>query len=478
MKGAMAFLAGMGTGYIKSKDKEYDRARQEEKDKRDQTLFDSQMEKINQDKADRTAMKFAGETVTARPLEGPQPESAYVNGQEPAEPIGYIAGNGASARTFASQGLADANAVEQNKPEARRTRMADLAMQGNTFASTALRDNVQTEAAMGQLKEQKDLQGQREFGRSLATAAQTGGWKGAAQFATDKYNDGNTYKAEEDGKGGAILIGTGKDGKEIGRMPFQSLDEYIMFGVSRADPSKWVDYKTGRTDKVAEQANKDRDFDLREKDLKRKSEADVLRAELAQSRLSAAAKSEGAGAYWNKEADKQLIDLNTSKDEVTGKMVYDGNGAQFMQAIALDVARKNGGNTMAAVARAAEVDQALKNMAKDDPAALAQLRGKALSDATGHKPPANTPAAEAQKGVVIQKKKPAITQSGSHQPVDPMRSQIQQPQPDVAAKLRDIDSRLQLQGVAPEVRLALIAERNKISQGGLSGLGSAQRFMN
>lgn len=139
---ALAFLAGMGGGYMKSKDKEYDRSRQEKLDAQRDELHGANMRGLKRTEDDRTALKYAGETVTARPLEGPQPEAAYVGGQEPTQPIGYISGNGASARTFAGNGVgqeqATADAVQQNKPEARRTRMADLAAQGNAFAATAL----------------------------------------------------------------------------------------------------------------------------------------------------------------------------------------------------------------------------------------------------------------------------------------------------------------------------------------------------
>ena len=55
-------------------------------------------------------------------------------------------------------------------------------------------------------------------------------------------------------------------------MPFKSLEEYITFAVSRGDPMKWVDYKTGRADKATAQANTDRDFELRKKESESNSE--------------------------------------------------------------------------------------------------------------------------------------------------------------------------------------------------------------
>lgn len=261
---ALAFIAGLGGGYIKAKDKSIDQERQATKDKQDKELFDAKMGEINRDKADREDLKVAAAPATVQEMTGPQPEAAYAGlpaGQEP-KPLGYLAGNGASARQFAEKGLADAGAIEQNKPEAQRARMASLAAQGNTLAGTALRDAVQTDSAVGQLKEQKELQTHREFARGVAGSFQKG-WGGFSQFATEKFDDGNTYTPTEDGKGGAIVVSTGKDGKETGRMAFASPEEAITFAVSRADPMKWVDYKTSQGDKKVKQANEDRDFDLK-----------------------------------------------------------------------------------------------------------------------------------------------------------------------------------------------------------------------
>jgi len=421
-RGAMAFLAGMGTGYLNGEKEKEKQKRQDKLDGQQDELHTARMDEIKRTQQDRTDLQVAGAPATVREMEGPQPESAYAGlpvGQEP-KPLGYIAGNGTSARGFAEKGLADASATEQNKPEARRTRMADLAAQGNTLAGTALRDNVQTDAAIGQLKEQKELQGHREFARNIVGSFQKG-WGGFSQFATDKFDDGNIYTATEDGKGGAVIVSTGKDGKEAGRMAFASPEEAITFAVSKADPMKWVDYKTHSAEKKADQANKDRDFGLREKDLARKTEADQLRMELARERLEASKKSvpagaAGSGAYWSKDADEHIVKLNSFTNPETGRSEIDGNGAQFMQRVALDIAGKNGGNTMAAIARAAEVDQALKAMAKNDPAMLAQLRNKALADASAPRaqassaPVVTSPASTARAGISPAPAAPTPTQ--------------------------------------------------------------------
>ena len=61
----IALLAGMGAGYMNQKQKNKDSDRQDKLDKQQEDLHNAKIAEINQDKADRTAMKFAGETVTA-----------------------------------------------------------------------------------------------------------------------------------------------------------------------------------------------------------------------------------------------------------------------------------------------------------------------------------------------------------------------------------------------------------------------------
>lgn len=282
MSKALALLAGLGAGYMNGEKEKAKQARQDKLDKQQDELHTFKVDEFKRLNDERTALQTTTAPATAREMEGPQTESviaATPAGQEPA-PLGYIAGNGTSARGFAEKGLADAEATAQNKPEARRTRMADLAMQGNAFAATALRDSVQTDAAMGQLKEQTELQGHREFARNVVGSFQKG-WGGFTQFATDKFDDGNTYTATEDGKGGAVIVSTGKDGKEVGRQAFASPEEAIAFSVSKADPMQWVDYKTNAANKKADQGNKDREFILSE----RKTEIAEKQAALAEKKM-------------------------------------------------------------------------------------------------------------------------------------------------------------------------------------------------
>ena len=145
MSKAIALLAGFGAGYMNGEKDKKEQARQDAKDKREKDLFDANMADRQQIKDDRDALRTTAAPAIARAEQGPPTEAMVAQtpaGQEPAA-IGYLSGNGASAKHFATQGLAEADATAQNKPEARRTRMADLAAQGNIAASTALNSDSQ-----------------------------------------------------------------------------------------------------------------------------------------------------------------------------------------------------------------------------------------------------------------------------------------------------------------------------------------------
>ena len=282
MAKALAFLAGLGSGYLKAEDKKADEARQAERERRDNELRDLQIAQVRQGVRDREDLQAAGAPMTVTPMQGPKTaaqaasEAASFDPTQATQPqgeeLGYIAGATLpGARGFAQRGVAQEYADTQGTPEARRGRLSALAAQGNTLASTALRDeaqlraaDLQAQAAESTLKENKQLQAQREFARGVAGAIGTGGWQGFAKFATDQYNDDNQYTAIEDGKGGATVVAKGKDGKEIGRMSFASPEDAIMYSVGRADPAKWAEYKAGRDDKKAAQEAQQRGLDIQQ----------------------------------------------------------------------------------------------------------------------------------------------------------------------------------------------------------------------
>lgn len=143
---AMAFLAGMGAGYMSQQQKNIENKRQADEDKRKQDAFEMSKTEFTQKQADRTDLQTAAAPAVARAEQGPPTESMVASAaleDRPVEPIGYLSGNGPTARGFATQGAAQTNATAQNTPEAQRGRIAALAAQGNAFAQTALNNDSQ-----------------------------------------------------------------------------------------------------------------------------------------------------------------------------------------------------------------------------------------------------------------------------------------------------------------------------------------------
>ena len=439
MSGAMAFLAGMGTGYIDGKKRKQDQDRLDAKDKREQELFDMTKAEKQLVIDDRNALNVASAPATVREMEGPQPEAAYAGlpaGQEP-KPLGYIAGNGTSARGFAEKGLADASAAEQNKPGANRVRMADLARQGNTQAATALANDASIRNHTAQATIAEQTLADQTTARSIQALADFDSI-GAYVSESQADNNGGKFKGKfipsADGKT-QVFNRLNEDGTYA---PTQRVFANTPQGLTQAKEAL-AGAMTPEQRRV--QAQQIIANELAAKEAERKARHDEGTLAVAQqnantneqwrkdqaaaaretnNRLAASAKAAGAtagaGAYWSKDADEHIVKLNSFTNPETGRSEIDGNGAQFMQRVALDIAGKNGGNTMAAIARAAEVDQALKAMAKNDPAMLAQLRNKALADASAPRalapsaPVATSPASTARAGVSQAPAAPAPTQ--------------------------------------------------------------------
>ena len=101
---AISFLAGMGAGYIKAKDKALENERQAARDKREQDTFDMKKAEYDQAKTDKDELRQAAAPVTVTPEQGPPTEAQHVQAKlEDRQPdsIGYRVGNGSNAQIFA-----------------------------------------------------------------------------------------------------------------------------------------------------------------------------------------------------------------------------------------------------------------------------------------------------------------------------------------------------------------------------------------
>lgn len=195
MSKALALLAGLGAGYLNGEKEKSKQARQDKLDKQQDDLYNLKMDEMRQAQADKADLRAASAPVTVQAEAGPPTEAmvaATPAGQEPAA-IGYLAGSGTSAKKFASQGVADTYAAEQNTPNGTRTRqMAALAAQGNVLGADQLRTSgISADAGQMALDAGKRKEANEVFDTGLKTALQTSGPQGLAEFMSKSAADGN-----------------------------------------------------------------------------------------------------------------------------------------------------------------------------------------------------------------------------------------------------------------------------------------------
>ena len=503
---ALAFLAGMGGGYMKSKDKEYDRSRQEKLDAQRDELHGANMRGLKRTEDDRTALKYAGETVTARPLEGPQPEAAYVGGAEPTQPIGYISGNGASARTFAGNGVgqeqATADAVQQNKPGAWENRAANLARQGNAFAANALDF------------ENKQVSRKREDVT----------WTQAQAAYTKKLKDEGIFdaaKAMRSGDAGAVAEAFNRSGvyKIVGE-PIKTLEVRDIPGYGKVNTYNYS-FDIQKPDGTIEKVNKNShdvstaimpyeqqlEIQLKGNELtnsERKTDVSEKQAAIADRRMDylmygAAAKARsgvgGAPGVALKDRRDYLSDFSagledpkTAVDANAAAAMQQRNQTKLVQADAIFSTNAEFGTVLTAPqARAAmSLAQDPKNVRKvqDNNTGtvyeVVNVSGKQVVVGTGSLKPKEADSKTTAIEAGAEKRTPPklATQSGSHMPTDAMKTTIKQTPPDVATRIRDLDAKLQLQGVDPQIRLQWMDEKRRISGGMFGGMSSIQQPKN
>ncbi|MFZ3084026.1 hypothetical protein [Rhodoferax ferrireducens] len=121
----------MGAGYLGGKDKKLEQDRQAAQEKRQQGAFEMQKVTFDQNQANNATLRAAGAPVEVTPEQGPPTEAQYAStpaGQEP-DSIGYRVGNGFGAKDFATRGLAETAATQQNTSQGTQARQI-AAMQG------------------------------------------------------------------------------------------------------------------------------------------------------------------------------------------------------------------------------------------------------------------------------------------------------------------------------------------------------------
>lgn len=290
-KNAIAFLAGLGSGYMTAgKDKEKQKRDDEDRalrnkasqlqiDQAEQTITDRRT--IAQAGAPIAMVEGAGGMVKPATMDNRDvglPENAALPNQGLQEG-GYSVGG----KAFTDPAAAQAELATQNAPEARTQRV--LAAQYGIDPMKAIgmqRDMTQGKLADAQLRSVEDAQKHDAAFREVSENFMRQGWSSVPKIY-ENYNDGNSAKVVEDGKGGAVVSILNKDGQPVGQKAFANEMEFITGQIAKLDPKLWVSMKEKQADKAQAQSNADRSFRLQANADKRADRADA-RAGAAASR--------------------------------------------------------------------------------------------------------------------------------------------------------------------------------------------------
>lgn len=198
MSGAVAFLAGLGTGYLNERDRRDERSRldareqrqrerEDAADARAKEIYGFQKSEREQATADRAMLREAAKPVSVVP-EATMPATMDARdigqpGEAPVPVTGYKVG----ANRFASQGLAEAEAGRQ-----RDTRLGAALDQVDPMGAQSRRTaGLQGQAAQLQLSEAQQAAAAREWTRKASAAiVQSGSWDAATKFMTESKADG------------------------------------------------------------------------------------------------------------------------------------------------------------------------------------------------------------------------------------------------------------------------------------------------
>jgi hypothetical protein len=249
-KNAVAFFAGLGSGYLQQKDRDEERARRDKRDAREQEQHDATMAAHRKGQAADAAVVGASRPMVAGAGGMSKPDT--MDNRDVGLPENAALPNG---------GLADS--ATANTPQAVRGRQV-AALQGidPERADRLQLSGKQAELTDLQLKDKKDTLTREDAFREATKLIATGGWSAVPQVYA-RYEDGFTAQVQEDGKGGATITRLNKDGKPVGSKTFGDLQEFILGQVAHIDPKLWVSETRLAAQAKADQANKDRDFGQR-----------------------------------------------------------------------------------------------------------------------------------------------------------------------------------------------------------------------
>ena len=415
MSGALAFVAGLGAGYMKQKQTNIENERQAKLDAQREQEFQWRADEQKRQTDERQAIVQASKPIAMEIGAGGMVKPDYMDNADVGQPNeGALLPGGykVQGKSYTDQATAQAEVDKQNTPQAVASRVG-AAMRGAGNVQGAMNmehAGLQIESAKDQLAKSKEQTDHDKAFRSVVTRFQKDGWAGIPAIYAD-YKDGHTATVQEDGKGGAVITRIGPDGQPVGSKAFTSPMEFITDQLANLEPKLYVSTVQHKEDKKQAQSNSDRDHLLKTKEVDSKielrgaqAENMALRGALAASRVGGQPQQAGEPAPFNplhdfdpKQARKSAMDQAMEEAKTAaagGKPVSEADIARRSQSIygsMRDAAAAD--NTKSYYLQGASND--LK-ASSSDPAAYAATYQKALAKgilpqqlvSMGFKPPA------------------------------------------------------------------------------------------
>lgn len=329
MSKSVAFLAGLGTGYMNQKKSQKDEERQAKKDSQDQMIFDANMEKINREKSDRDTLKSAARDVEVDVGAGgmTRPETMdnrdvgmAENQSQPNAGLLPVAAR-VGTRTFANPDEANKFAQEQNSPTGKSTRIANAYREiGRPEDAIRLETAQSQQKLTGMQVQQAEEQAAREaFNQNaMDEMRQNGTFQGIANILTKTGSNGLngvSFSAEpsEDGKMMRFVKTDAQGAKTVFREVPNSRDGEmaVMQSIIKAPASQVIEWHRDSIKEAKGDERWNKEFGLKEAASKDKSEyntamLDIKRQQVQQAGELAAARIDAANARASAAGQKGL----------------------------------------------------------------------------------------------------------------------------------------------------------------------------
>lgn len=390
-KDALAFVAGLGTGYLTQRNRNRDDEREDKKDARDAERHEAAMDEVKAKRKTRQAMADAGaerkvidgtavDTGAGKNLYTDPAQAAAaaddarieaeMRGQDPAK-VTTMAAKGITGDMSQGQQITTGpvDVAKLNTREAQDTRaVANLRGIGDFEKASQLEGNIRTGKVQDmQLKQGEEAQERDKAFRDITNQFVRGGW-GAVPKIYEGYNDGNTAQVKPDGKGGALVTTFNAKGEKVGEQAFANEMEFISTAIANVDPKLWV----GMREKKAEGARADAKDDRKQTEVERHNKAleGIYRDRNGKTSAGGA---DGAGVPQIGLKDRRdylsdfgglLTDPKTAASPEESGAIMDGNKRALAQADAIFTANAQLGTVLTApqAATAMKLAQDKKNV--------------------------------------------------------------------------------------------------------------------